>query len=79
MKIDKKSRIFVAGHRGMVGSAIYRVLKEKGFQNILIKTKRIYTKKIKDVILNQWSQGIAAAPIEGGPPTNKQSEHIAND
>ena len=35
--INKKSKIFVAGHKGMVGSAIIRKLKKKGFWvNILI-------------------------------------------
>ena len=33
--IDLKDCIFVAGHRGMVGSAICRALKEKGYKNIL--------------------------------------------
>ena len=32
--MDSKSRIFVAGHRGLVGSAIYRNLKENGYDNI---------------------------------------------
>jgi len=32
------SKIFVAGHRGMVGSAIVRNLKEKGFANIVTRT-----------------------------------------
>ena len=40
MRIDKKNKIFVAGHKGMVGSAIYRVLKKKGFQNILYKSRK---------------------------------------
>ena len=40
MRIDKKNKIFVAGHKGMVGSAIYKVLKKKGFQNILYKSRR---------------------------------------
>ena len=31
--IDKKSKIFVAGHNGLVGSAIVRKLKSKGFSN----------------------------------------------
>ena len=33
--INKNSRIFVAGHNGLVGSAIVRKLKEKGFKKIL--------------------------------------------
>ena len=33
--IDHKSKIFVAGHKGLVGSAILRKLKKKGFKNIL--------------------------------------------
>ncbi len=36
MKIN--SRIYVAGHRGLVGSAIYRLLKERGFENLIIRT-----------------------------------------
>ena len=33
--INKKSKIFVAGHKGLVGSAIVRKLKEKGYKNII--------------------------------------------
>ena len=33
--MDSNSKIFVAGHKGLVGSAIVRNLKEKGFTNIL--------------------------------------------
>tara|TARA_B100001057_G_scaffold501259_1_gene622779 strand:+ start:12974 stop:13912 length:939 start_codon:yes stop_codon:yes gene_type:complete len=33
--INKNSKIFVAGHNGLVGSAIVRKLKEKGFKRIL--------------------------------------------
>ena len=36
MKIN--SRIYVAGHRGLVGSAIYRLLKKRGFENLIIRT-----------------------------------------
>jgi GDP-L-fucose synthase len=31
--------IFVAGHRGMVGSALVRLLKQRGFTNILLRTR----------------------------------------
>ena len=32
------SKIYIAGHRGMVGSAIFRNLKSKGFSNIITRT-----------------------------------------
>ncbi|MBP7173795.1 MAG: GDP-L-fucose synthase [Cloacibacterium sp.] len=36
--MTKTSKIYIAGHRGMVGSAIYRNLLAKGFSNIITKT-----------------------------------------
>jgi GDP-L-fucose synthase len=33
--MEKKSRIFIAGHRGLVGSAIRRVLEQQGYSNLL--------------------------------------------
>ena len=38
--ITKKSKIFVAGHKGMVGSAIVRKLKKKGFSKIIFVEKK---------------------------------------
>ena len=35
--MEKESKIFVAGHRGMVGSAIVRALREKGYENLLLR------------------------------------------
>ncbi len=34
----KTSKIYIAGHRGMVGSSILRALKTKGYSNFLLKT-----------------------------------------
>lgn len=36
--MEKKSKIYVAGHRGMVGSAIVRELKRQGYTNIITRT-----------------------------------------
>lgn len=36
--MEKSSKIYVAGHRGMVGSAIVRKLKGEGYNNLLLKT-----------------------------------------
>ena len=36
--IGKQSRIYIAGHRGMVGSALVRRLQQAGYTNILVRT-----------------------------------------
>jgi len=36
--MEKQSRIFVAGHRGLVGSALVRRLEAQGFNNLLLRT-----------------------------------------
>src|SRR3954463_10738230 len=36
--MDKGAKIFIAGHRGMVGSAIVRKLKEQGYTNVVMRT-----------------------------------------
>ena len=36
--MNKNSRIYVAGHRGLVGSAIYRRLESEGYTNLVVKT-----------------------------------------
>lgn len=38
MEMAKEARIYVAGHRGLVGSAIVRRLQQEGFANLLLKT-----------------------------------------
>ena len=36
--MESNSRIYVAGHRGLVGSAIIRSLKQRGFENLITRT-----------------------------------------
>lgn len=36
--MDFKNKIYIAGHRGMVGSAIYRHLQNEGYKNFILKT-----------------------------------------
>ncbi len=38
--MEKNAKIYVAGHRGLVGSAIVRSLREKGYDNILVRTHK---------------------------------------
>jgi GDP-L-fucose synthase len=37
--MQKSSKIFIAGHNGLVGSALVRKLREKGFDNLLLKPR----------------------------------------
>ena len=36
--MEKASKIYIAGHRGMVGSAIFRKLQKEGYSNLLTRT-----------------------------------------
>lgn len=38
--MQKQSKVYIAGHRGLVGSAIVRQLKQKGFQNLITRTSQ---------------------------------------
>ena len=40
MKFNKESRIFLAGHNGMVGSSVYNFLKKKNYKNIFVISKK---------------------------------------
>jgi len=37
--VDKRSRVFVAGHRGLVGSAIHRALAAEGYAHLLTRSR----------------------------------------
>ncbi len=37
--MDKNAKIFVAGHRGMVGSAIVRRLQSAGYTNVITRSR----------------------------------------
>ena len=75
--IDKKSKIFVAGHNGLVGSAIVRKLKEKGYKDIITveKSKLDLTNQLKvfDFLKKKKPKFIfiAAAKVGGIYSNNK--------
>ena len=79
MHLNKKSKIFVAGHNGMVGSSVMRHFKREGYKNLFFKSRKSlnlidqkktysYLKKIKpDFVI------IAAAKV-GGIFINKEEK-----
>ena len=38
--IDQNSKIYIAGHKGMVGSACHRLFQLKGYKNLIFKTSK---------------------------------------
>ena len=40
MAMEKDAKIYVAGHRGMVGGAILRALQKAGYHNLVTRTSR---------------------------------------
>jgi len=50
--INLKSKIYVAGHKGLVGSAIIRKLKQKGYKNLIFKSKKELNLKNQKKVYN---------------------------
>jgi len=84
--INKKSKIFLTGHKGLVGSAILRQLKIQGYSKILTvsknrldlrnqkKVESFFKKKKPDVVIN------AAATVGGIYANNKyKADFIFNN
>ncbi len=78
--LNKESKIFVAGHNGMVGSSICRELKKKGYKKIItVEKKKLnllnqekvfkFLKKIKPKLT------IVAAARVGGILANSKQKH----
>ena len=69
--MDKNSKIFVAGHRGMVGSAIVRKLQDEGYTNILMRTSGEVDLRIQESVSDLFNGErpeyvfIAAAKVGG--------------
>jgi len=75
--INKNSKIFVSGHTGLVGSAIVRKLREKGYLNIICKTRKeldlMNQKKVFEFLKKSKPKFIflAAAKVGGIYSNNK--------
>ena len=69
--MEKKDKIFVAGHRGMVGSAIVRKLQQEGFDNLVLRTSAeldLRNQESVDVFFKEYKPDyvfLAAAKVGG--------------
>ena len=77
MAINKKSKIYVAGHSGMVGSAIVRRLMRDGFGNLILRSRQeldlIDQKNVFDFFKNNKPEYviISAGKVGGIQANNK--------
>ncbi len=75
--LSKKSKIFIAGHKGMVGSSIHRKLKKIGYKNLLLVDKKklnlLDQKKVHSFLIkNKPKLVIIAAAKVGGIVANSK-------
>ena len=69
--MDKHDKIYIAGHRGMVGSAILRALKAQGYSNFLLRTSAELDLRNQQAVADFFSQEkpdyvfLAAAKVGG--------------
>jgi GDP-L-fucose synthase len=69
--LNKKSKIYLAGHRGLVGSAILQKLKNSGYKNITTKTSQQLDLRDQKKVMNYFKKNsfqfviIAAAKVGG--------------
>jgi GDP-L-fucose synthase len=69
--LNKKSKIYLAGHRGLVGSAILQKLKNSGYKNIITRTSQQLDLRDQKKVINFFKKNsfqfviIAAAKVGG--------------
>jgi len=80
--MNLNDKIYIAGHSGMVGGAIYRLLKNKGFNNFIFQShkeldllneaavKSFFTKERPDIVI------LAAARVGGDSSKYRSSCRI---
>ena len=83
--INAYSKIYVAGHNGLVGSAIIRKLKKKGYKNIIYRTKKQLDLKDQKKVFNFLKKQkpdfifIAAAKVGGIYSNNRYKAEFIFD
>jgi len=77
--LDKKDKIYIAGHTGMVGSAILRALAKRGYTNLIVKSSTDLDLRNQTAVFDFYSENqpkytfLAAAKV-GGILANKNNK-----
>jgi GDP-L-fucose synthase len=62
--MKKDTKIYIAGHRGMVGSAVWRALEKKGYTNLIGRTSKELDLKNQKSVFNFFKQEKPEAVID---------------
>jgi len=54
--ISKETNIYIAGHQGMVGSAVWRALASKGYRNLIGKTSKELDLRNQQAVINFYNK-----------------------
>lgn len=54
--MNKETKIFIAGHKGMVGSAIWRALEKKGYINLIGKSSKELDLRSQQAVINFYKK-----------------------
>ena len=54
--IPEKTKIYIAGHKGMVGSAVWRALESKGYSNLIGKTSKELDLRNQQAVLDFYNK-----------------------
>ena len=83
--LSKKSKVYVAGHKGLVGSAILRKLKKKGYTNLIYKSSKQLDLRNQNKVFNFLKKEkpdfifLAAAKVGGIYSNNKSKAQFIYD
>ena len=83
--MNKDSKIYIAGHRGLAGSAIVRTLASKGFDNLILRTSSEldlrYQEDTRDFFLLEKPEYVflAAAKVGGLTANNTYRADFITD
>lgn len=83
--MDKISRIYVAGHKGLVGSAITRELEKHGYTNLILRTSKELDLRCQQAVNEFFDQErpefvlMAAAKVGGIGANSKQPADFITD
>lgn len=78
--LDRSGRVYVAGHRGLVGSAVWRKLEDEGFTDVVGRTSRELDLKDRDAVFAFFAEQkpryvVLAAAKVGGIMANNTYPH----